>query len=208
MKTPSVAEVEPEYKLKYTPELRCEKQTDLVPVCYSCKSCILSWKIFSTREWFVRASQVTQRTFVVGIINRFESHDLLKYSWNLLQAIDTKDFTYSRSCVSSIFRASSALDRAMDPQKLAQSMADLWQWFLGASFWIKANYTLLLLQMCDPQLLLTAATLIRILLTEHEIATSENMGEGKFHYLPELQELFWVSTEGGGRGRNGQYFTC
>ncbi|XP_070595825.1 F-box and WD repeat domain containing protein 10B isoform X2 [Erythrolamprus reginae] len=176
MKTPSVAEDEAdilEYKLKYTPDLRCEKETDLVPVCYRCKSCILSWKIFSTREWFVRASQGTQRTFVLGIINRFESHDLLKYAWNLLQAIDTKDFTYSRSCISSTFRPSSALDRAMDPQKLAQSMADLWRWFVGASFWSKASYVLLLLQMCDSPLLLMAATQIRILLSEHENAIVE-----------------------------------
>lgn len=198
MKTSSVTLDESdilEYKLKYTPDLRCEKETDLVPVCYRCKSCILSWKIFSTREWFVRASQATQRSFVLGIINRFESHDLLKYAWNLLQAIDTKDFTYSRSCVSSTFRASSAMDRAMDPQKLAQSMADLWRWFVGACFWTKANYILLLLQMCDSQLLLMAATLIRIHLTEYENAMSKNAEKGKFHYLPELQELFWASSE-------------
>ncbi|XP_013908237.1 PREDICTED: CMT1A duplicated region transcript 1 protein-like, partial [Thamnophis sirtalis] len=182
MKTPSVAEDEAthEYKLKYAPDLRCEKQTDLVPVCYRCKSCILSWKIFSTREWFVRASQATQRTFVMGIINRFESYDLLKYSWNLLQAIDAKDFNYSRSSVSSTFRASSALDRAMDPQKLAQSMADLWRWFAGTCFWTKANYILLLLQMCDSKLLLMAATLIRILIGEHENAMPENVEKEEY----------------------------
>uniref|UniRef100_A0A8C6YD23 CMT1A duplicated region transcript 1 protein n=1 Tax=Naja naja TaxID=35670 RepID=A0A8C6YD23_NAJNA len=180
-----------EYKLQYTPDLRCEKETDLVPVCYRCKSCILSWKVFSTREWFARASQATQRTFVMEIINRFQSHDLLKYSWNLLQAIDTKDFAYSRSCVSSTFRAASALDRAMDPQKLAQSMADLWKWFEGSCFWTKANYILPLLQMCDSKLLLMAATLIRILLGEHETA----MEKGNFYYLPELQELFLASSE-------------
>lgn len=201
MKTPSVAEDEPdvlEYKLKYTPDLRCEKQTDLVPVCYRCKSCILSWKIFSTREWFVRASQATQRTFVMGIINRFESHDLLKYSWNLLQAIDTKDFTYSRSCVSSTFRASSALDRAMDPQKLAQSMADLWRWFVGACFWTKANYILLLLQMCDSQLLLMAATLIRILLLRwtRKYHVWKHKVKGKFcNVLAEVHVLLLASSQ-------------
>ncbi|XP_063148692.1 F-box and WD repeat domain containing protein 10B [Candoia aspera] len=180
MKTQEVVEVEPdilEYKLDYTPDLRCEKQTDLVPVCYHCKSCILSWKTFSTREWFLRASQGTQRTFLVGIINRFQSHDLLRYSWNLLQSTDTKDFAYSRSCVSSTITGSSTLDQAMDPQKLAQSIVDLWKWFLNACFWTKANYVLLLLQMCDSQLLLMAATLIRFLLSEHESTLSENMGE-------------------------------
>ncbi|XP_042305977.1 CMT1A duplicated region transcript 1 protein isoform X2 [Sceloporus undulatus] len=170
MKTrPPVEPVVPEileYKLEYTPDLRCEKQTDLVPVCHNCKSCILSWKTFSTREWFVRASHASQRQFLVGIIKRFKSQDLLNYAWNLLRPTNAKDFTYSRSCVSSSFMVSSTLDRALDPQKLEQSMASLWKWFLHASFWTKANYLLLLLQMCDSQLLLMAASLIRILLSQ------------------------------------------
>ncbi|KAH0629569.1 hypothetical protein JD844_011736 [Phrynosoma platyrhinos] len=128
MKTrPPVVAVVPEileYKLEYTPDLRCEKQRDLVPVCHSCKSCILSWKTFSTREWFVRASHASQRQFLVGIIKRFRSQDLLNYAWNLLRSTNAKDFTYSRSCVSSSFTTSS-LDRALNPQKLEQSMAAL-----------------------------------------------------------------------------------
>ncbi|XP_062979317.1 F-box and WD repeat domain containing protein 10B [Elgaria multicarinata webbii] len=169
MKTRPVVEVIPEileYKLEYTPDLRCEKQTDLVPVCHSCKSCILSWKTFSTREWFVRAGQASQRQFLVGIIKRFKSQDLLNYTWNLLQSTNTKDFTYSRSSVNSDFTSSSTLDRALDPQKVEHSMASLWKWFLNASFWTKANYILLLLQMCDAPLLLMAASLIRSLLSE------------------------------------------
>lgn len=154
------------YKLEYTPDLRCEKQTDLVPVCHRCKSCILSWKIFSTREWFVRACHSSQRQFLVGIIKRFKNQDLLMYAWNLLQSVtNSKDLTYSRSCVSSTFAPPSTLDRALDPQQLAHSMASLWKWFLSASFWSKANYTLLLLQMCDSQLVFIAASLIRILLS-------------------------------------------
>nr|XP_060620495.1 F-box and WD repeat domain containing protein 10B [Anolis sagrei ordinatus] len=172
MKTqPPVVEVVPEvleYKLEYMPDLRCEKQTDLVPVCQKCKSCILSWKAASTREWFVRASHASQTQFLVGIIKRFQSQDLLNYTWNLLQSTNTKDFTYSRSCVRPISAASSSLDRALDQQKLKQSMEDLWKWFLHASFWTKANYMLLLLQMCDSQLLLMAANLIRMLLSQDE----------------------------------------
>ncbi|KAJ6660463.1 hypothetical protein lerEdw1_017887 [Lerista edwardsae] len=168
------------FKLEYTPDLRCEKQTDLVPVCHRCKSCILSWKIFSTREWFVRASHSSQRQFLVGIIKRFKNQDLLTYAWNLLQSVaNGKDFTYSRSCVSSTFPAPSTLDRALDPQQLAQSMASLWKWFLSASFWSKANYTLLLLQMCDSQLVFLAASLIRILLTHKKTKKAKAEAEGK-----------------------------
>ncbi|XP_061472463.1 F-box and WD repeat domain containing protein 10B [Rhineura floridana] len=206
MKTcPVVVEVVPEileYKLEYTPDLRCEKQTDLVPVCHSCKSCILSWKAFSTREWFVRASRASQGQFLVGIIKRFKSQDLLKYAWNLLQATDTKDFTYSRSCVSSSLMASSTLDRALDPQKLEQSMADLWKWFLNASFWSKANYILLLLQMCDTQLLLMAASMIRIFLSQDEMVTSKMVEKDKGHlrsqrvWSKESDQLSGDSSEG------------
>nr|XP_056704223.1 F-box and WD repeat domain containing protein 10B [Euleptes europaea] len=156
-----------EYKLDYTPDLRCEKQTDLVPVCHSCKSCILSWKVFATREWFTRASSITQRQFVAGVIKRFRSQDLLKYTWNLLRSTYcSKDFIYSHSSVASKFLAPSTLNRALNVQTLKQSISDLWKWFLNASFWSKANYTLLLLQMCDSQLLLMAASLIRILLVK------------------------------------------
>nr|XP_028572965.1 CMT1A duplicated region transcript 1 protein [Podarcis muralis] len=171
MKTHPVVEVVPqllEYKLEYSPDLRCDKQTDLVPVCYHCKSCILSWKALSTREWFVRASHISKGQFLKGIIRRFQSQDLLKYAWNLLQSTNSKDFTYSRSCVSSSFAASSTLDRALNPKKLEHAMEDLWKWFLNASFWSKANYLLLLLQMCDSQLLLMAANLVSILLSQDE----------------------------------------
>ncbi|XP_066468982.1 F-box and WD repeat domain containing protein 10B [Tiliqua scincoides] len=169
MKKPLVLPREPEllsYKLEYTPDLRCEKQTDLVPVCHRCKSCILSWRVFSTREWFLRASHGSQRQFLVGIIKRFKNQDLLVYAWNLLRSVtNSKEFTYSRSCVTSSFAPSLALDRALKPQQVAQSMASLWKWFLHASFWTKANYILLLLQMCDSQLVLMAVSLIRILLS-------------------------------------------
>nr|XP_008102505.2 PREDICTED: CMT1A duplicated region transcript 1 protein isoform X1 [Anolis carolinensis] len=187
MKTqPPVVEVVPEileYKLEYTPDLRCEKQTDLVPVCHECKSCILSWKALSTREWFLRASHVSQTHFVVGIIKQFQSQDLLNYTWNLLQSTNTKDFTYSRSCVRPISAVSSSLDRALDLQKLNQSMEDLWKWFLHADFWTKANYMLLLLQMCDSQLLLTAANLIRILLCQDETFKKEESALGNEEFL-------------------------
>uniref|UniRef100_A0ABM5FMA2 F-box and WD repeat domain containing protein 10B isoform X1 n=1 Tax=Pogona vitticeps TaxID=103695 RepID=A0ABM5FMA2_9SAUR len=171
MKTRPVVEVVPEileYNLEYSPDLRCEKQTDLVPICHHCKSCILSWRTFSTREWFLRASHASQRKFLVGIIKRFKSQDLLNYTWNLLRPTNNKDFIYSRSCVNSSLTASSTFNRALDPQELEKSMADLWKWFLNASFWTKANYILLLLQMCDSQLLLMAASLLCSLLSQDE----------------------------------------
>ncbi|XP_044309793.1 CMT1A duplicated region transcript 1 protein [Varanus komodoensis] len=184
MKNRPIVEITPEileYKLEYTPDLRCEKQTDLVPICHSCKSCILKWKMFSTREWFLRVSQASQRQFLVGIIKRFRSQDLLNYAWNLLQSTNTKDFTYSRSCVSSSFTAASISNRGLDPQQLEHSMVNLWRWFLNASFWTKSNYILLLLQMCDAQLLLMAASLICSLLSKGKITTERHSRLGQLY---------------------------
>lgn len=182
-----------EYKLDYTPDLRCEKQTDLVPVCQSCKSCILSWKIFETQEWFKRASSFTQRQFVVGIIKRFKNQDLLKYAWNLLKSTYSKDVIYSHSHMTSSFQTSSALNRALDLQALKQSMSDLWKWFSNGSFWTKANYILLLLQMCDSELLLMAASLIRILL-DKDAKTSQNLTIGNYEGGGEIGRCCWHLT--------------
>ncbi|KAL8163047.1 UNVERIFIED_CONTAM: hypothetical protein K2H54_004234 [Gekko kuhli] len=167
-----------EYKLDYTPDLRCEKQTDLVPVCQNCKSCILSWKIFATREWFTRASSATQRQFVMGIIKRFKNQDLLKYTWNFLKSTYSKDFIYSCFSITSSFQRSSTMNGALNLQTLKQSMSDLWKWFLNACFWTKANYTLFLLQMCDSELLLMAASLIRILLAKDAQISSKTLTIG------------------------------
>uniref|UniRef100_A0ACB8EJL8 Uncharacterized protein n=1 Tax=Sphaerodactylus townsendi TaxID=933632 RepID=A0ACB8EJL8_9SAUR len=189
-----------EYKIDYTPDLRCEKRTDLVPVCHSCKSCILSWKIFATQEWFMRASSITQRQFVIGIIKRSRNQDLLKYTWNFLKSVYNKDFICSHSSVPSSFLAPSTMDRALNPQTLKKSMSDLWKWFLNASFWTKANYTLLMLQMCNSQLLFMAASLVRVLLTKDVKISSKSLkiDEGKAkEEPPHVKEL----QKSGSRGR-------
>ncbi|XP_077183645.1 F-box and WD repeat domain containing protein 10B [Paroedura picta] len=196
-KTESILPELLEYKLDYSPDLRCEKQTELVPVCQSCKSCVLSWKAFATREWFMRASSATQRQFVVGIIRRFKNHDLLKYTWNLLKSTYSKDFVYSRSSITSSFQTSSSLNKALNPRTLHQSMSDLWKWFSNASFWSKANYMLLLLQMCNSELLLMAASLIRILLVkEAKISKTLTIDEGKDKEEPSVQEQQKTGSHG------------
>uniref|UniRef100_K7FNG6 F-box domain-containing protein n=1 Tax=Pelodiscus sinensis TaxID=13735 RepID=K7FNG6_PELSI len=166
-----------EYRLDSAPQLRCEKKTDLVPVCQSCETCILAWKVFSTKEWFLRASNASQRKFLVGIVKRFNSLDLLNYAEKVLQSAHGKDFTFSRSRISPSFRedptaSTSTWDRALNTEMLEQAMLETWKWFRHGSYWTKANYTLLLLQMCSPKLLFMAANLVRVRLLREQSASS------------------------------------
>uniref|UniRef100_A0A8C4YAS6 F-box domain-containing protein n=1 Tax=Gopherus evgoodei TaxID=1825980 RepID=A0A8C4YAS6_9SAUR len=163
-----------EYRLDYAPDLRCEKKTDLVPVCQICETCVLSWRVFSTKEWFLRASNVSQRKFLVGIVKRFNSLDLLNYAEKLLQTSQGKDFTFSRSRITPSLKedmTTSASDRALNIVTLEKAMSETWKWFKNSSYWTKANYTLLLLQMCNPKLLFIAANLVRVLLVREQSAT-------------------------------------
>ncbi|XP_054312456.1 F-box and WD repeat domain containing protein 10B isoform X18 [Pongo pygmaeus] len=53
-------------------------------------------------------------------------------------------------------------------ETVEQKMKEILYWFANSTQWTKANYTLLLLQMCNPKLLLTAANVIRVLFLREE----------------------------------------
>uniref|UniRef100_A0A8C3SQA7 F-box domain-containing protein n=1 Tax=Chelydra serpentina TaxID=8475 RepID=A0A8C3SQA7_CHESE len=179
-----------EYRLDSAPDLRCEKKTDLVPVCQICETCVLAWRVFSTKEWFLRASDVSQRKFLVGIVKRFNSLDLLNYAEKVLQTSYGKDFTFSRSRITPSFKednTTSTSDRALNTVMLEQAMLETWRWFKNGSYWTKANYTLLLLQMCNPKLLFIAANLVRVLLVREQNASS------KRETAVFISQTFWLT---------------
>ncbi|XP_063817096.1 F-box and WD repeat domain containing protein 10B [Pseudophryne corroboree] len=155
-----------EFKLQRAPGLRCENQSSRVPLCQVCKTCILATNIATTKEWFLRAGESSQRKFLFGVIRRLKSLDLLAYTEKALQPALGKDFTYSRSRINpslAIDFSISSSDRALSRHLLRQFMAEMWEWFKAGSYWTKANYALLLLQMCSPHLLHSAANLIHVL---------------------------------------------
>ncbi|CAK6437630.1 unnamed protein product [Pipistrellus nathusii] len=161
-----------ESRLKTVPYFRCEKGNETVPVCQRCETCILARKIFSTKEWFRRVSDIAQRRFLVSILGQLDSLYLLHYFLTLLQTIQGKDFIYNRSRMDLSkrqedimkFSVSQILDKTVE-----QNMKEILCWFRNSTHRTKANYTLLLLQMCDPKLLLIAANVIRVLFQkEHD----------------------------------------
>lgn len=158
-----------EPKLTQAPYFRCETGPNWVPVCQKCEACVLAWKIFATKEWFRRVNDITQRRFLVSILGQLNSLYLLQYFQNILESIQGKDFIYHRSRIKLSTKGGkeeavvkSSLDQMLD-KTVEQKMKEILYWFGNSTHRTKANYTLLLLQMCDSNLLLTAANVIRVL---------------------------------------------
>ncbi|XP_003791117.1 CMT1A duplicated region transcript 1 protein isoform X2 [Otolemur garnettii] len=156
-----------ESRFRNAPYFRCEKGNDSVSVCQKCETCVLAWKIFSTKEWFRRVNEIWQRRFVVSILEQLNSLYLLHYFQNILQATQGKDFIYNRSRINLSRKEgkvvkSSSFNQMLD-KTVEQKMKETLYWFGTSTHRTKAHYTLLLLQMCDPKLLLTAANVIRVL---------------------------------------------
>ncbi|XP_062072787.1 F-box and WD repeat domain containing protein 10B isoform X3 [Lepus europaeus] len=155
-----------ESRLKNAPYFRCEKGSDLVPVCQKCETCVLAWKIFSTKEWFQRISETWQRRFLVSILQQLNHLHLLHYFQTILQSTQGKDFIYHRARVSHSRKEGkvvrSSLNQMLD-KTVEQKMKEILYWFGNSTHRTKANFTLLLLQICNHKLLLTAANVIRVL---------------------------------------------
>ncbi|XP_028637771.1 CMT1A duplicated region transcript 1 protein isoform X1 [Grammomys surdaster] len=158
-----------EPKLKQAPYFRCEKGPNWVPVCQKCEACVLAWKIFATKEWFRRVNDISQRRFLVSILGQLNSLYLLQYFQNILETTQGKDFIYTRSRTKLNRKGGkeeevvkSSLNQVLD-KTVEQKMKEILNWFGNSTHRTKANYTLLLLQMCDSNLLLTAANVIRVL---------------------------------------------
>uniref|UniRef100_A0A8C9JZZ1 F-box domain-containing protein n=1 Tax=Panthera tigris altaica TaxID=74533 RepID=A0A8C9JZZ1_PANTA len=160
-----------ELRLRNAPHFRCEKGNSSVPVCQKCETCVLTWKIFSTKQWFRRIGEIPQRRFLVSILGQLDSLYLLHYFQNILQATQGKDFTYSRSRINLSKKEGkigrSSLNQMLD-KTVEEKMREILYWFGNSTHWTKANYTLLLFQMCDPKLLLTAANVIRVLILREQ----------------------------------------
>uniref|UniRef100_A0A2K6QAV2 CMT1A duplicated region transcript 1 n=1 Tax=Rhinopithecus roxellana TaxID=61622 RepID=A0A2K6QAV2_RHIRO len=150
------------------------KGTDSIPLCQKCETCVLAWKIFSTKEWFCRINDISQRRFLVSILKQLNSLYLLHYFQNILQTTQGKDFIYNRSRIDlskKEGKVAKSLNQMLD-KTVEQKMKEILYWFGNSTHWTKANYTLLLLQMCNPKLLLTAANVIRVLFLREQNSIS------------------------------------
>lgn len=152
-------------------DLRCNSSSQTV--CGKCDGCVLQMKITPVKAWFNRAGDQTKRRFVLGLLRRLHSVDLVKYVINLLQPLMCKDFMYARSRSKPSLPTDSANlsnDRALNVIELEKSIANTWDWFQSASYWIKSNFLITILQECEQHLLFLIINQAKTLLTSEEAA--------------------------------------
>ncbi|XP_006898634.1 PREDICTED: F-box/WD repeat-containing protein 10 [Elephantulus edwardii] len=108
---------------------------------------------------------------------------------NILQTMQGKDFIYSRSRIHisrrEANRVKPSLNQALD-KTLELKMKEILGWFARSSQETKVNYTLQLLQMCDPRLLLTASNVVRILFLKQHKAMEEEQWKSPVEGISEM----------------------
>lgn len=163
-----------EFSVGKAGELRCAKSLDNRD-CGECESCLLSHSILSTRNWFWRCSHQVKKKFLMGLVQRFHSVDLLKYTVQILKPLISKDFTYARNRVSPSLdtdKARASSNRALTMSDIDLSIKYTWNWFVSSNYWTKSNFLLCLFKLCDIQLLFMVGNHAKTLLSSEIKALS------------------------------------
>lgn len=170
-----------EFNLGQAPLLRCVN-TDKATTCSECETCKLIVKIRDIKQWFPRLGDHSKKRFMLGLMQRTHSAELLKQVVTLLQPVLCKDFTYSRSRTNPSLPTDTptlSSDRALVPKKVDNYISSSWQWYADSNYWSKSNFALGLLQMCDAHLLHVIGAQARTLLMSEERAAQEFDGMSK-----------------------------
>ncbi|GFO23350.1 F-box/WD repeat-containing protein 10 [Plakobranchus ocellatus] len=182
MKHPSPQREDCEFNLGKALELRCVN-SGKTTVCGECETCTLTHKLRDVREWFSRFGDHSKKRFMLGLLRRTRSIDMLKNLVLLLQPTLNKDYTYARSRTNPSLETDTATlssDRAISASTVEQITISMWEWFSRANYWTKMNFALSLLQMCAVHLLHTLYTQARTLLAS-ELKAAESLAEENFY---------------------------
>ncbi|XP_013084190.2 F-box and WD repeat domain containing protein 10B-like isoform X2 [Biomphalaria glabrata] len=155
MKHPSSQKEEYEFSLATAAELRCKSSTAFTD-CGECETCLLANKLRELHGWFHRFGDHSKKRFMLGLLRRTKSVDLLRNLVMLLQPVLNKDGTYARARTHPSLPTDSATlssDRAVKVDNVEYVTSSTWEWFSHSTYWTKMNFLLSMCQRCDAHLL-------------------------------------------------------
>ena len=100
--------------------------------CGTCNSCQIIKYLNNMKQWFFRASDITLKKFLVGLIVRINNVKIYKYLNDLLKPIaESKDYIYARnkylpSCEDDHFKI--ANNRCLDTEFINKQINFIWNW--------------------------------------------------------------------------------
>lgn len=181
MKHPSYSLELFEFNLGKVSDLFC--QSDPSGICGSCEFCQLKDHFVRVRDWFGRASDQSKRKFVLGLVQRLKSSDLIRNVVRVLLPSNSKDalYVFSRSFPSLVVdRPTISGDRALDVETLNRAIEDTWEWFSRGSYFTKINFLFALFKECKCHLLRTVYQQSVALLQCYEKNNLDSDPSGKF----------------------------
>lgn len=113
----------------------CHRQLDndkAYDFCGTCNSCQIIKYLNNMKQWFYRASQMTIKKFLIGLLVRVNNVKIYKYLNDLLKPItESKDFVYARnkflpSCDEDHLKL--ANNRCLDNDYVNRQINFIWNW--------------------------------------------------------------------------------
>lgn len=135
-------------------------------LCGMCWSCVFAPEAPESARGPWTVSDELRRSFVVGLMLRCTSVNVLQTIQEALSFTSWDFFNYGRS--ESLTCLSSPRTRASDGKPAGPEVKEVWDWFTGTSDMTKSLYLLRLFSFCDSELLLMAANLTNVLLVRQQ----------------------------------------
>lgn len=181
MKDPSPQVESFVFNLGKATDLRCTGKNEKA-FCGKCEVCLLSKKLAEVKTWVPKAGDQSKKRFLLGLIRRLHSPDLMKYVAKLMEPLCFKDYIYSRSrsnpsLTSDVSTVSH--DHSLDVVELERSISETWNWFQSANYWTKSNFLIHLFKICEPHLLHVVGVQARTMVAS-EIKAFQPPGITKF----------------------------
>ncbi|KAM7381304.1 hypothetical protein PAMA_012246 [Pampus argenteus] len=135
-------------------------------MCGMCPSCVFAPKPPGSTQCLWRVSDEFKRRFVLELLLRCKSVQVLEHVQYVLGVTSWTFFTYarSRSPTSPQDFPCRGSHRALGGKPLGIDMNEIWDWFSISPDWIKTRYLCRLFLLCESELLRMVANLTSVLL--------------------------------------------
>uniref|UniRef100_A0A3Q4BYG8 Uncharacterized protein n=1 Tax=Mola mola TaxID=94237 RepID=A0A3Q4BYG8_MOLML len=161
-------------------ELKRQKAEGCLTMCGMCPSCVFAPEPPGSTHCLWKASDKFKRRFVVKLILRCTSTQVLQSIQSALGVTSCTLFTYARSrspCSPQDYPGRSA-DPELDAKPLDSDVNEIWDWFARSPNWIKSRYLIHLLSRCDLEMLRMVANLTSVLLVRQKRGFLQFHGKG------------------------------
>ena len=139
--------------------------------CGKCNSCQILNYLNNLKQWFDRASHITIKKLLIGLVVRINNTKIYKHLSDLLRPLtQSKDFVYARnkflpSCDQDHLKPTN--NRCLDDNYVDKQIELIWNWFSNSNEFVKLNFMLSLLNKSEQAVVFLVILKINSILDEN-----------------------------------------